>query len=208
VNGTTGRVENGIRAPGSTRNSAAGPDISRLVDSAGPSFEPDAREGRAARQKEETSMNPFKKLGAVLVVPLLAGGFFAIHGSSTDAASPPTCFGVAATIIALTTAPVYGGPGDDVIVGNGLDNVIYGNGGNDIICGGGGDDKLDGGAGLDVVWGEAGSDKLQGRDDRDILFGNDGNDDLDGGAGIDVLDGGNGSDTCTGGGGPTILFSC
>jgi Ca2+-binding RTX toxin-like protein len=152
-------------------------------------------------------MNPVKKLVALSLVPVLAGGLFAVTASTSRAQTPPTCFGVPATIIALSTAPTFGGPGDDVIVGNGLDNEIYGNGGNDLICGGGGNDKLDGGDGLDVVFGEAGNDRLRGGDGRDVLFGNDGDDTMDGQAAVDVLDGGFGTDTCAGAG-TDILFSC
>ena len=152
-------------------------------------------------------MNPVKKLAALSLIPMLAGGFFVVTASTSQAQNPPTCFGVPATLIVLNSAPTYGGPGDDVIVGNGADNEIYGGDGNDLICGGGGNDKIFGGTGLDVAFGEAGDDRLRGGDQRDVLFGNEGDDNLDGQNAIDVLDGGFGTNTCAGAG-TDILFAC
>lgn len=45
--------------------------------------------------------------------------------------------------------PFIGGPGNDVITGNGQGNTIVGNGGNDILNGRGGKDRLTGGPGRD-----------------------------------------------------------
>jgi len=68
---------------------------------------------------------------------------------------------------------IYGGDGDDTLVGGFLGDQLFGEGGNDLILGGtqgiDGDDQLFGGAG------------------RDTLFGNIGADTLDGGAGEDLL---------------------
>ena len=44
-----------------------------------------------------------------------------------------------------------GGSGDDILVGNALDNVLSGGAGNDILVGGGGNNTLDGGEGLDAA---------------------------------------------------------
>ena len=65
------------------------------------------------------------------------------------------------------SSEVYGGPGDDVIVGYAGGDRLYGGGGADTLSGMGGDDRLSGGAG------------------RDTLLGMQGHDDCDGGAGRD-----------------------
>ncbi|MGK7867629.1 M10 family metallopeptidase C-terminal domain-containing protein [Falsiroseomonas sp. E2-1-a20] len=51
-----------------------------------------------------------------------------------------------------------GSSGDDLIIGNDLDNVIQGRNGNDTIKGGAGNDTIDAGNGADVVWGGEGRD--------------------------------------------------
>jgi Ca2+-binding RTX toxin-like protein len=90
--------------------------------------------------------------------------------------APPTCKGLAATIVG-TEGPdansgsgadfirgqLIGTPGRDVIVALGGDDFdVYGGAGNDVICGGPGKDKLNGGAGKDTLLGQAGSDLLDG----------------------------------------------
>ena len=81
---------------------------------------------------------------------------------------------------------VYGGDGDDTIVGSGWHNVLAGGGGRDDIFGMGGNDQL---------YGEAGDDVLHGGDGADELWGQEGNDWLNGDRGNDVLHGGAGNDT-------------
>jgi Ca2+-binding RTX toxin-like protein len=68
------------------------------------------------------------------------------------------------------------GSGNDLFVGDGLDNVAQGNDGDDILFGAGGSDELSGGIGIDQ------------------LFGGDGGDLLDGGEGKDYMNGGAGDD--------------
>jgi Ca2+-binding RTX toxin-like protein len=68
------------------------------------------------------------------------------------------------------------GSGNDLFVGDGLDNVARGNDGDDILFGAGGSDELSGGIGIDQ------------------LFGGDGGDLLDGGEGKDYMNGGAGDD--------------
>jgi Ca2+-binding RTX toxin-like protein len=65
---------------------------------------------------------------------------------------------------------VTGGAGNDLLRGNGLDNVLVGGGGNDLLLGGAGDDSLDGGSGRDVLIGGVGSDRLEGGQDDDLLI--------------------------------------
>lgn len=113
-----------------------------------------------------------------------------------------TCLGQPATIVAASDAVrIDGTSGNDVIVGNDLDNLIVGAGGNDLICGGGGNDDLRGGSGDDMLSGGPGDDILRGGSGMDVLNGDDGRDTIDGGRNNDRIDGGAGNDTVTGGSG-------
>lgn len=69
---------------------------------------------------------------------------------------------------------VTGGSGNDILIGNGLDNVLNGGTGNDVLVGLGGHDTL-----------------MAGGTGRNILIGGDGADHLIGAAGDDLLIGGN-----------------
>lgn len=64
-----------------------------------------------------------------------------------------------------------GGDGNDVLIGNHLDNELSGNGGNDRLNGAGGNDTLNGGEGNDTILGGTGQDSLLGGNGRDILSG-------------------------------------
>jgi Ca2+-binding RTX toxin-like protein/aryl-phospho-beta-D-glucosidase BglC (GH1 family) len=79
-----------------------------------------------------------------------------------------------------------GGAGADTL--NGLDkpNAMYGGGGNDEVVG----QRFD-----DLLAGDAGSDTLRGGHGNDRLYGDDQDDLLEGGAGADTLYGGTGADT-------------
>ncbi|MEQ9325703.1 MAG: S8 family serine peptidase, partial [Rhodospirillales bacterium] len=86
--------------------------------------------------------------------------------------------GVELTITAGTDIEnVYTGDGNDVVIGNGLDNTLHA---------GRGDDTISGGGGNDVLYGEAGNDTLVGGSGQDTLIG---------GAGDDLIYGGSGNDT-------------
>ncbi len=65
------------------------------------------------------------------------------------------------------------------------DNLVLGDGRDDVLSAGPGQDTLDGGAGNDTLTGGSGN---------NLLLGGDGNDTLSGGAGNDTLDGGNNND--------------
>ena len=67
---------------------------------------------------------------------------------------------------------VIGGSSDDLLMGNGVNNVLNGGAGNDALVGQGGDDTLDGGTGNDVLIGGLGADKLIGGIGQDLLIGN------------------------------------
>lgn len=102
---------------------------------------------------------------------------------------------------------VQGGPGDDVIYGEGGDDdlrggagqdLVYGNAGNDTIDGEDGNDTLRGNAGNDTVCGGAGDDDMEGNADRDSIFGGEGRDYGRGGDGDDLLRGEDGDDLLEG----------
>lgn len=108
-------------------------------------------------------------------------------------------------------AKIFGGGGNDSIVGGSEDDLIIGGDGNDILSGGGGknvliggdgDDSLTGGAAHNVLYGGAGNDTIAaGGDAGDVLAGGSGNDSLTGGGGNDLLAGGPGDDSLVGGAG-------
>src|SRR5829696_9222113 len=103
---------------------------------------------------------------------------------------------------------VRGGPGDDVLIGTGRNQLFFGGAGDDRICAGGGNDVIRGGSGNetihgdgrgDTLFGERGSDHLYGDILDDKLFGGRGPDTLIGGHGVDRLFGGSGNDLLRGG---------
>ncbi len=110
---------------------------------------------------------------------------------------------------------VYGGGGDDVVVGRGRSELLSGNDGNDQITGGSGFDTIEGDDGNDVLTGAdgydqisggAGDDSLTGNNGFDTLYGNDGDDTLLGGLGTDSLFGGRGEDLLSGQAGRDQIF--
>ncbi len=94
--------------------------------------------------------------------------------------------------------------GIDSIIGSGFADFIqpysiaqrvYGGGGNDSLIGWTGDDELHGGTGDDILQGYIGNDRLYGDDGNDTLTGGDGNDLLNGGSGDDLVSGENDNDS-------------
>lgn len=101
-------------------------------------------------------------------------------------------------VISARGASLYGGDGDDTLVGglasavfdggNGADSilgssrsdVIYGGLANDTLIGGKGDDLIVGGGNDDVIHGSAGNDLLYGDGGSDTIYGEDGNDTIGG----------------------------
>lgn len=117
---------------------------------------------------------------------------------------------------------IYGGKGNDVLVGN-SQTELYGQDGNDRTVGGGEQrgNGARGGAGNDILtgcyacYGDAGNDsltgdatgnRLDGGDGNDILRGNSGADNLYGGRGNDRLYGDRGNDRLWGNSGNDILY--
>jgi RTX calcium-binding nonapeptide repeat (4 copies) len=112
---------------------------------------------------------------------------------------------------------IFGGPGNDRLIGDSGADTMLGNGGSDVLIGlegadstrgGGGNDTIDSGPGADSNHGDAGNDRFvpgDGNDNdlggagRDTIFGGYGRDRLNGGAGADSLFGDAGGDTLLGG---------
>lgn len=112
---------------------------------------------------------------------------------------------------------IFGGTGDDTLVGTNGNDFIWGGSGNDRVFALGGDDVAGGGLGDDVVSGDDGNDWVLGGGGDDSLYGGAGNDTVQGdggddfimgGAGADILSGGKGNDTIvTGAGNDKIIFN-
>jgi uncharacterized secreted protein with C-terminal beta-propeller domain len=89
---------------------------------------------------------------------------------------------------------IFGGPGDDVIDAAGGDDTCWGNNGDDDLMGGDDADWLCGDAGDDTVAGNWGSDRLLGAAGDDFLDGGEDRDKVNGGADADTIKGGGGRD--------------
>jgi hypothetical protein len=97
---------------------------------------------------------------------------------------------VTATTSSKATAETIwfsGGPGDDMLEGNGANDILWGEEGNDTLEGDEGADQLHGGDDDDDLEGNEGDDWLDGDEGEDILDGGDDDDVLDGGAGDDIV---------------------
>lgn len=109
----------------------------------------------------------------------------------------------------LTAAgKIFGGGGNDELVGSLNDesfsggtgnDTVFGGGGADTIYGGEGNDLIEGGDGDDVLYTGTGDDTLLGGDGNDVLNNSSGDDSLSGGAGDDKLVASAGDDTLEGG---------
>lgn len=82
---------------------------------------------------------------------------------------------------------VYGGLGNDVLLGGGTTDAFRGNRGSDYLKGYEDDDRLFGGAGDDFIFGGTGNDQIYGGVGQDVLRGGAGSDGLRGGLGQDVF---------------------
>jgi Ca2+-binding RTX toxin-like protein len=164
-------------------------------------------------------------LRSLITVPVNAGKTYRIKVDGFGAATgllnlhlennaPPTCQGVAATIVGTALNDVINGtPGSDVIVAGAGNDTINGGGGNDRICGDAGRDRITGAAGNDLVFGGSGPDTIFGNNGHDTLLGNPGagstadtGDVISGGTGNDTLDGWVGNDRLLGGAGDDLLI--
>jgi len=96
--------------------------------------------------------------------------------------------------IGVDVEDVFGGQGNDTIIGSAASNSLDGQDGNDTISGGDGFDSLFGNDGNDVVNGDGGGDSLNGGDGEDVVNGGADADLLRAAGGSDVLNGGDGTD--------------
>ena len=99
---------------------------------------------------------------------------------------------------ALPQANIFGGAGDDTLIGGSAADMLFGQEGNDSLLGRGGADLLFGGADNDVLTGGVGDDQVFGEAGNDRMIWNPGDDtDLnEGGTDIDTVEvnGGNGAE--------------
>ena len=94
---------------------------------------------------------------------------------------------------------VIGGDGDDDIIGNVAANTLHGGAGRDDLRGGDGGDSLYGGADRDYLFGGGGIDWMDGGADKDSMYGGDDGDSMFGGGGRDYMEGDGGNDYMSGG---------
>ena len=172
------------------------------------------------RQKRSRKITVKAAIALLSVIVATSG----LTSSPAEAAGPPTCAGLEATIydghgydsgntvngyVVIKGSPeadvIRGTSNADKIEGFGRNDIICGLQGNDLIYGHGGDDTIYAGSGADIVYGGSGNDVLLGGDGSDRLYGYLGNDTLNGGNqddslyghdGTDIYKGGSGSDFC------------
>jgi Ca2+-binding RTX toxin-like protein len=104
-----------------------------------------------------------------------------------------------ASLFTRGAVSLFGGAGNDVLIGSVLGDLLDGQAGNDQLIGSEGDDDLRGDLGDDSIYGEGGSDALVAGSGNDLLSGAEGNDRLDGSQGKDRMHGGSGNDLLSGG---------
>jgi hypothetical protein len=150
----------------------------------------------AARRFDADTVGIYSSVEGTLVNPQLiagvTGGVTVLGGDGNDTISGTHLVG---TSVAMT---IYGDAGDDQISGSELNDILFGGIGNDTIIGYDGRDGIDGGEGDDWIEGGAGD---------DLLLGQVGNDSILAGDGRDLVDGGTGSDSIRGGTGEDLLFA-
>ena len=133
----------------------------------------------------------FMILGLALLVFIVAGS--ALAAANTV---PKTNIGVATFTISIPTSPsapaecskITFNSKNQLLIGPFTGNVVYGGNGDDCIVGTAANENLNGGQGNDVILGGAGDDTLNGGNGSDYLDGGPGNDTCIGGQG-------NGTDT-------------
>jgi Ca2+-binding RTX toxin-like protein len=151
--------------------------------------------------------------GGIALAALALVAIFALPANA-GAASPsdgPSC----AEGPQRAGGEIVGTPCDDYIVAPGSVSAVYGGAGDDVILGSVstratgscdtgchlevGSQTFEGGPGNDVVYGDRGNDTLRGNGGDDRLYGGIGDDALEGGPGNDLLSGGFGADKIDGG---------
>jgi Ca2+-binding RTX toxin-like protein len=94
---------------------------------------------------------------------------------------------------------------ENLIIGTDCDDMILGDGGNNIIFTLAGNDEANGGNGNDIIYAGSGEDRLYGAKGNDVLVGGFGTNLLDGGPGDDMILGGPGNDLLIGGPGDDVI---
>ena len=150
-------------------------------------------------------------LKADAVLDFEAGSTVSVTVRATDQSGNPFTIDRVVTInIGNEDDVLEGDGGNNILTGQQNRDLIYGFEGNDTIDGGAGDDLLEGGAGDDRLLGGLGADSLAGGDGTDILVGGAGNDTLsageNNGVNADILYGGDGADVLQGGDGTEVLI--
>ena len=102
---------------------------------------------------------------------------------------------------------VWGGNGNDRLVGNGRANFLQGGAGNDTLVGRGGSDVLEGEVEMHGSQTGTGSNRLYGGDGNDCLLGGAGNESMRGGDGADRLSDEGGRDTLFAGDGRDYILA-
>jgi Ca2+-binding RTX toxin-like protein len=90
-------------------------------------------------------------------------------------------------LLTYSEVEIFGGTGNDTLVGTQGAQRLYGEAGNDYLSGWPGDDRLFGGQGNDFLLGDQGDDDLYGGDNDDTLVGGTGDDLITGGPGTDTF---------------------
>ena len=123
-------------------------------------------------------------IAVMLTVPLLVLAPVLGNRAAVSAATPPSPLGHPSYL----KCTVWGGAGNDTLVGTSGDDVICGQAGNDVVRGRGGRDRLYGGPGDDALYGGNTAIARPGTYD-DEIHGDEGNDRIIAGAGADHLEG-------------------
>ncbi|MBL8879746.1 MAG: hypothetical protein JNG88_11560, partial [Phycisphaerales bacterium] len=147
--------------------------------------------------------NLMDQAAALLGSSLLPGG-----GSCSSIVTTSTVNGGGGndTIYSSGAWEIFGGLGDDTIVGSASDEKLHGDAGDDVIYGGDGTNEIHGGIGNDSLYGGTGTDCIYGGANADVIWGYDGNDTIEGNDGIDVIFCGAGDDRANGNDGIDVIL--